>query len=282
MCQIFTLFTDKEFLQNFLSTLIGSGTALLVFYLTIRNEKRKLKIQQEKETENRMRNFDNLITSSISHAEGIIQNLSEMISNYETNNLDFQLLRFAPNKSFERLDELLKNENYFQSYVQKYGESKVDIFNKVSLEIDYFHMQINELWKMLEKAQSFDYERKVKFKDMSNSILNSLAKLTIRTDTGISSEDLAKLETHLYNFHQLNDETKTLQDLYEFNRLILSDVLIRYYKNLNVTDILENIRESSLLFDEILKQINFHKENLISIKNEMNNALESYKSDTGK
>ena len=282
MCQILDLFTDKEFLQNFLSTLIGSGTALLVFYLTIKNDRKKAKEQKEQETENRIRNFDNLISSSITHAKGTIENLSEMISNYETNNLDFQLLRFAPNKSFERLDELLKNENYFQSYVQKYGVSKVDIFNKISLEIDYFNMQLTELWKMLEKAQNFDYDRKSKFREMSNQILNSLAKLTIRTDTGISSEDIDKLSSHLYDFHQKNNENSTLRDLYNFNRLILNDVLIRHYKNLNVTDILENIRESSILFDEILKQLNYHKENLIKITNEMRIALENYKQDTEK
>ncbi len=282
MCQIITFLTDKEFLQNFLSTLIGSGTALLVFYLTIRNEKKKSTELREQETENRMRNFDNLVSSSISHAEGTIQNLNEIITLYNTNNLDFQLLRFAPNKSFERLDELLKNEDYFQSFVQKYGYSKVDTFNKISLEIDYFNMQINELWKMFEKAQNFDYERKVKFKNMSSNILNLLAKLTIRTDNGIPAEDLEKLNTHLYNFHQLSEENKTLKDLYDFNRLILNDVLIKHYKNLNVTDILEQIRESSILFDEIIKQLNHHKENLISIKNEMNNALTSYILDTEK
>ena len=232
MCQIITFLTDKEFLQNFLSTLIGSGTALLVFYLTIRNEKKKSTELREQETENRMRNFDNLVSSSISHAEGTIQNLNEIITLYNTNNLDFQLLRFAPNKSFERLDELLKNEDYFQSFVQKYGYSKVDTFNKISLEIDYFNMQINELWKMFEKAQNFDYERKVKFKNMSSNILNLLAKLTIRTDNGIPAEDLEKLNTHLYNFHQLSEENKTLKDLYDFNRLILNDVLIKHYKNL--------------------------------------------------
>lgn len=282
MCQILDLFTQKEFLQNFLSTLIGSGTALLVFYLTLRNDKKKITEKEKHEVENRLRNFDNLITSSISHAEGTIENLSEMINNYEDNKLDFQLLRFAPNKSFERLDELLKNENYFQSFVQKYGIAKVDEYNKISLEIDYFHMQISELWKMLEKSQKFDYERKVKFKDMSNSILNSLAKLTIRTDTNITTEDIEILSTLLYDFHQKNNDNLTLYDLYDFNRKVLNEVLIKYYRNLNITDILENIRESSILFDEILKQMNYHKDNLTAIRNEMSAALQNYKLDTGK
>ena len=35
----------------------------------------------------------------------------------------------------------------------------INIFNKISLEIDYFNMQLTELWKMLEKAQNFDYDR---------------------------------------------------------------------------------------------------------------------------
>src|SRR5690554_4546186 len=116
MCQILDFFTEKSFLQNVFSALIGTGTALFVFYLTIVHERKKAKKILKNETNNRIRNFKNLIDSSINNVETTISNLAEMIKSYNIDLYTFQLLKFSPNKSFERLDELLKNDAYFQSY----------------------------------------------------------------------------------------------------------------------------------------------------------------------
>jgi hypothetical protein len=280
MCETTTFLTDKTFLQDVLSALIGTGTALLIFYLTIKSDKNKEKKSLKKETNNRIRNFINLIHSSINHAETTITNLEEIIANYDKNILDFQLLRFSPNKSFERLDEHLKNELYFQSYSKKYGKENVDTFNRISLIIDYFNMQFNQLWDIIQKAQEYDYQRKLKFKNLSNNILNGIAKLTITDNTGINSNDIDKLGSLLVDFHNGMTENADLNYLYAFNRNSLELVLKRYISNPKVTDLIELIRDSSLLFDEIHKQNYKHKEDLESVKLEMNNSLMRYKEET--
>lgn len=49
MEQIIEFFTEKSFLQNIFSALIGTGTALFVFYLTLdKKEKTKKKNCREK------------------------------------------------------------------------------------------------------------------------------------------------------------------------------------------------------------------------------------------
>ena len=159
MCEIEITkgFLDQDFLKDIISALIGTGTALLLFYLTINSDKKKEKKKSKEEDSNRVRHFSNLVKSSIGHVETITSNLDEMVSEYEKNNLDFQLLRFSPNKSFNRLEKLLKNENYFLSYINTFGESKIKTFNNISSEVDYFNMQIDQLWTMVEKSQHFDY-----------------------------------------------------------------------------------------------------------------------------
>ena len=280
MCEILTFFTDKSFLQDIFSALIGTGTALIIFYLTINSDKTKEKKILKKETNNRIRNFINLIHSSINHAETTITNLEEMIVNYNNDLLEFQLLRFSPNKSFERLDEHLKNESYFQSYSKKYGKENVDTFNRISLIIDYFNMQLSQLWEIIQKSQEFDYQRKLKFKDLSNNILNSVAKLTITENSGITTIDIDTLGNLLVDFHNGMTENSNLNYLYTFNRNALELVLKRYINNPKVTDLIELIRDSSILFDEIHKQNSKHKDDLESIKSEMSNSLSRYKEET--
>lgn len=280
MCSTLNFFTDKSFLQDIISALIGTGTALFVFYLTIVHERKKTKKSLKRETNNRIRNFKNLIQSSINNAENTISNLTEMIESYDRDLYTFQLLKFSPNKSFERLDELLKNDSYFQSYSKKYGKENVDTYNRISLIIDYFNMQTTLLWEMVEKSQNFDYQRKKKFKELSNSILNSIAKLTVIEDSGIAQEDITILGNLLLDFHNNMTAESDLSYLYIFNRNVLEKVLKRYIPNSKVRDIIEIIRESSLLFDEIPKQNKNHKEDLESIKKVMSDSLEEYKRET--
>ncbi|MEI6864651.1 hypothetical protein [Flavicella sp.] len=279
MDKIIEFFTDKSFLQNIFSALIGTGTALFVFYLTLKQERRREKEKLQRETDNRIRNFKNLITSSTSHAETTITNLGEMVNNYNTNLLDFQLLRFSPNKSFERLDELLKNETYFQSFTKKYGEKNIDNYNRISLIIDYFNMQLNQLWDIIQKGQNFDFERKTKFKDLSSQILNGIAKLIIKEDSGIAQKDNELLNHLILKFHEGLPSNNNLNYLYEFNRAVLENVLKNYIGNFSAMEIIERIRDSSILFDEIQKQNGAHKETLEGIQNEMSNSLERYRTE---
>ena len=143
----------------------------------------------------------------------------------------------------------------------------------------------------LAKIMAMSKEERDLRKDEIISLQNKIAKNEKYLDPSLknlssSAQQLLYTQQQRQELEKQNaereKENKTLKDLYDFNRLILNDVLIKHYKNLNVTDILEQIRESSILFDEIIKQLNHHKENLISIKNEMNNALTSYILDTEK
>lgn len=279
MEQIIEFFTDKSFLQNIFSALIGTGTALFVFYLTLSQERKNEKEKLQRETDNRIRNFKNLITSSSNHAETTISNLEEMVNIYNENLLDFQLLRFSPNKSFERLDELLKNETYFQSFTKKYGEQNIDNYNRISLIIDYFNMQLSQLWDIIQKGQNFDYDRKTRFKDLSSQILNGIAKLTINADSGIAQTDNEVLNNLIITFHEGLPANNNLNYLYRFNRTVLENVLRNYIGNISAMEIIEKIKDSSVLFDEIHKQNSAHKETLEGIKNEMSNSLERYKSE---
>ncbi|WP_296685860.1 hypothetical protein [Flavobacterium sp.] len=275
MCEIETA---KDFLKDIISALIGTGTALLIFYLTIQSEIKKEKKKSKDEDSNRVRHFSNLIKSSIGHIEKITSNLDEMVSNYEKNNLEFQLLRFSPNKSLNRLEKLLKNENYFLSYINIFGESKIKTFNNISSEVDYFNMQIDQLWTMVEKSQHFDYERKTKFKFQVNDLMNLTAWFTKQPNL-LEYADIEKLNSYIKDFYDnIQDETD-LNYFYEFIRKVLENVLIKYTNNQLILEHLPKFRDTSVLFREIKMQNDNHKEDLKQISKTLKHSLQSYKSD---
>ncbi len=280
MCEIETAknFFDQGFLKDIISALIGTGTALLLFYLTILSNRKKEKTKSKEEDDNRVRHFSNLVKSSVGHIETIASNLDEMVSEYEKNNLKFQLLKFSPNKSFNRLEKLLKNENYFLSYVNTYGESKIKTFNNLSSEVDYFNMQIDQLWTMVEKSQNFDYERKKRFKHQVSDLMNLTAWFTKQPHL-LEVSDIEKLNSYIKEFYEnMKDETD-LNYFYEYIRKVLKNVLIKYSNNEIVLGHLPKFRDTSVLFREIKLQNDNHKEDLKQISKTLKSTLEKYKND---
>ncbi|WP_055443594.1 hypothetical protein [Lacinutrix himadriensis] len=280
MCIIETVsnFFDQEFLKDIISALIGTGTALLIFYLTILSDRKKEKKKSQEENDNRVRNFSNLVKSSNGHVETISANLDEMVSEYEKNNLDFQLLKFSPNKSFNRLEKLLKNENYFLSYINKFGESKIDTFNNISSKVDYFNMQIDQLWSMVEKSQNFDFERKKRFKLQVSELMNLTAWITKQPEL-LTADDIDKLNSYIKEFYEnITDETD-LNYFYEYLRKVLENVLIKYTDNQIILGHLPKFRDTSVLFREIKLQNDNHKDDLKQISETLKSTLEKYKTD---
>ena len=210
-------FFDKVFFQGLVSALFGMGSALLIFYLTLKSDKDKEAKKNREANKNRIRHFSNLANSSIDHIETIISNLNEIIEKYETDELTFQLLPFSPNKSLERIEKLLKNENYFLAYVEEFGDEKVKTFNNISFEIDFFIMQVEQIWEMIKASQKFDHERKMNFNKQVTELMNSTASITKQSNI-LSVEDNEKIGTMIKDFYDNFTNGTDLEYFYKFIR----------------------------------------------------------------
>jgi hypothetical protein len=255
------------------------GSALLIFYLTLKSYKRKEAKKNKETNQNRVRHFSNLADSSKSQIETIISNLNEMIANYETNQLDFQLLRFSPNKSLDRIEKLLKNENYFLAYVEEFGEAKIKAFNNISFEIDFFIMQIEQIWEMIKTSQQFDHERKILFKNQVTELMNLTAWLTKQPNL-LSQEDNDKIGIMIKEFYDNFTHGTDLEYFYKFIRKSLEEVLIRCTENQTILEILPKFRDTSALFLEIKAQNSNHKEDLKQISEQLSSTLKLFGTDT--
>lgn len=277
--EIIKSFFDKEFFQNLIGALIGTGTAILIFYMTISSDKKKEKKKNHEADLNRITHFSNLVNSSISHIEIIIQNLQDVIQKYEDGEIKFQLLRFSPDKSLIRLEELLKNENYMLSFVSVFGKDNISKFNNISREVDFFNMQIEQILDILKISQKFDYERKNDFRAKANELLQISVSLTNK-ENFLTAEHIQLLESIIEDFYVNTIDPTDLKLYYDFTINILEKILINYIENQQHIIYIEKFRNTSILFNEIINQINHHKEDLEQIKNTMQKILNSYKTDT--
>lgn len=275
MCRFFEFFTEKTFLQNIVSALIGTGTALYIYYLTLESEKKKEKKKEENNNKNIIRNLTNLVSSSIEHANKTISNLNKMIDSYNQDPIQFQLLRYNPDKSFERLDENLKNESYFQAFYKIYGKKNINEFNNISLIIDYFNLQINSLWKMIEKAQLSDYNRKQIFVNSSNNIIDEIAKLLYYPPKSFEKIDEERVNQFLIDYYK-NLNIEDLNYNYIYIRKAIEEVFKNHIHNPDFLEIISEIKKASILFNEIKLHNEFHKNELIEIKNQMQKSLNNY------
>src|SRR5690606_18859524 len=118
-------FFDSDFFKDLISALIGTGTALLIFYMTLKADRRKAEKDEDEQNKRRLGYLSNVATATKNQAESFITNLKKSISDFESDDLNFHLLTKNPNSSLARLSEILNNENYFLAYFKKYGKQNL-------------------------------------------------------------------------------------------------------------------------------------------------------------
>ncbi|OPB84429.1 hypothetical protein [Elizabethkingia ursingii] len=264
---------EPEFVKNIIGDIIGAsigtGTALAIFYLTIRNDKEKEQDRIRNESENRNENFINLLKSSVLHLVAVDECLSRMINQFDSDIINFPLMEFTPDKSFDRLEEYLGNENYFQSFVYVYG---VNCYNNLTKSIDYFNTQLRNIIPSLEKTRIADYENKIKYKELSKQAIRYIVNL--RFDScGINKSNMQVIMNILKEYNiASNSNNYSLKFDIAFLTRFLEEGLGSEINNNRVINILETIKDAYVFFEEIQFQNIVTKENLILIREKMRAA----------
>jgi hypothetical protein len=132
---------------------------------------------------------------------------------------------------------------------------------------------------MIKASQKFDYERKIKFKNQVNELMNSTAWLTKQSDI-LSVEDIDEIGKMITDFYDDFTNGNDLEYYYKFIRKVLEDVLINYTDNKTVLEILPQFRTASNLFIEIKAQNTNHKGDLKEIVQILSTTLVKYKEET--
>jgi hypothetical protein len=259
MCEIDLNFFDNDFFKDLISALIGTGTALLIFYLTLKSDREKVIEEENEQNIRRLDYLKNVTTATKNQAESFVTNLEKSVVDFETDNLNFHLLTKNPNSSLKRLSEIINNENYFLAYFKKYGKKNLVKYNNISLQVDFFVEQEKQIWEMTQIAQTFDYNRKQSFVQTVNDLMNRTAGL-LQINI-LEPKYLTEINRIFKYFYDNVGEMSDLNFHYvQFIRPIMENVLIKNVDKPIIIELISEFKNVSNLFNEIKNQnINHNK-----------------------
>jgi hypothetical protein len=250
--------TNNWFLDKLLPSFIGAATALLVFFLTSKRDRNKEQSKKDDERGDKMSYLKNLLTNVVTLTEHQSKNLDEHIEKVKTNDIDFHLMTFIPLTDFIRAIETLSKEDCFIAFNQYYKDKfdTTKIFEKALSNIDFLHAEFMEVPEILKKAQQFDYERKLQYKDTVDKTISLVGNLlfSVRRNIRPPFDLLDKL------FLEFMEGLKNHSDLnYYHHKFVLpiNDLFVDYLSDSNnsvsqeILTIAENSRNANQLYNTI-------------------------------
>lgn len=275
MCEINWNFFDGDFFKDLISALIGTGTALFIFYLTLKSDRKKALKEEKEQNKKRLDYLTNLVTATKNQIESSISNLKENILEFEKDNLEFHLLVRNPNSSLERLEEILRNENYFLAYIKNYGKKNLKKFNNISLQTDFFIEQERQIWEMKKSSQQFDYERKQNYADTVNNLMNRTAQL-LKMDL-LDKKYKDEINKIFQDFYTNIGDRNDLNFYYDrFVRPIMENVLKHNLSQPYILELISEFKGVANLFTEIKLQNDQHNINQKAILERYEESLNHF------
>lgn len=224
----------KDFIINIIGALIGTGTALAIFYMQGKSDKKKEDKAKREDRENILKYFSFLVKGAIKLTQLQIQYLLEFAKSVTKDDINFHELTIVSTNDFKRIAESNNLDEFLIAYTNHFNSSteSVRTFTEIISSIDYLLLELSELPKIMERAVKNDYELRENFESYFKSAYSSFGKTLIihqrgKTETG---KKLQELMTKFQNEHPGDNS-----DIKYFN-----DNFIEPTNNI-ITDYLSNI-----------------------------------------
>lgn len=186
-------FFDRDFLKNTLASLGGALSALLIYYLLDRLDKKKVnKLAAEKDGR-RLMYLGGLLEAGKSQSELFLGNLNHLIEDMKGGPLYFPSLAPMNQQHLQRLSGLLNNEDYFEAYIDQFGEEHMGVYHEMTSSVDFFIAQESDLRDLLALAQDEDLKCKSVYISMVYDLLKRGSEvLQLVSLTGTEGHDQIK------------------------------------------------------------------------------------------
>ena len=280
-CQNISSTTSSWIVEKILPSLIGTGTALFVFYLTTRRDKNKEEKKKDEERGDKVTYLKSLLDNVINVTTQQRTNLNNHIEKIKQNTVDFHLMTFVPLTDFKRATETLSKEDYFTAF-NKFYRDKLDttkVYNSLLSNIDYLNAQFVEVPEILKRSQQFDYERKLQYKELVDKTINMTGTILLRESANMQPI-FQQMDKILLDFMtNLKDHSDITYYNNEFS-IKMNDLLVSYMLTPGVTTsdeirlLAENTRNANQLFSIINKSNLMVADDIEEIEKLVNNSLE--------
>ncbi len=237
----------SDFLINLSSALVGTGTALWVFYLTSEADKRKREDIDKINIFQKMQYFTSLVESVYDLSRLQSEHIKVFYENQLKDTLNIPMLTYLPSNNIKRLSELNKHDEYFNAYVNAFDNSLDDIkqWRNLLAIIDFLNEQTMQIHEILRKSIDFDFERKTKYKEIVEEAMDKTASLFNDAKNVNKVDEFATfLNQSLIDFY---DKVTDYSDLSQFQSLFVDPV------KAGIIEKFMNIDSAVLLIGELKK-----------------------------
>ena len=221
----------SDFLINAFGALIGTATALIVFYLTIRYEKKKNTENETKIINQRLHYFYSMAKSISDNAIKQGEFIMEFYKELEVNDLNIPLIKLLTIEDLKRFSEIQNHEDYYHAYLRRFGYNNdtVNEYRKIYNSVDFLKNSIEQQKNMLDISIKFDYDRKVSYKSIVEKTMDNVSILS--KDANIDKKLAQFFNDSLVIFYS---EERNLSDLSIFEDNFVKSTkegLVRNFKD---------------------------------------------------
>lgn len=275
-------FFDIDFIQDIIGALIGTGTALLIFYLTIKSDKKSEKENLEKLNRQRQIYFKNLLESNFKQFKLFLHLVEKHLEVLKNSKLEFPICEINPDSSSNRFKLLLQNDEYFYSFVDLYGEDLIFNYNEIALEVEYFDAVETQFIQKTDEISNHVRELRKEYAWKIHYLIeNKIAGLTKKPEVLPKKEDIDKINRLYSNLIKNQKTSQELHILYrEFVDTVMKEILFQNTDKTEILDIIFEIKTFKNQEIEIRNQLNSRIKELEYLIENSRKRLENYKKNT--
>lgn len=278
MCKNDPTFFDLDLLKSVTGALVGTTTALAIYFLTIRHDRKKSQKQKEAEGRNKIMYLKVLISSFKDKLSDTTISINEVIEKFEADPISYHLPVIAVNESASLLNSLLRSEELFIAHNDLFGIGRIKNYNNLRNEISFYLTQTEQLFDMNIRAKNYDFERKKNISRKIDKIMGDIIGLFDLKQVAL--KDKEELDRIFKEFH---DNLINRQDVkYYHDKFLMPvlDVLLNYTKEKQVSAILFESKEASIDFQHIEANNLAHLSSLKDIYQKFNDLTKNFEEDT--
>jgi hypothetical protein len=223
-------FTSSEYwngvFQNAIGCSIGSGIAIAIsfyiYWLTIRENNKTLRIEKKIKEENQLKAFSLLLSKAIDDVNDQLKGLKTFNEEIKGKPHDFPRFVCKPNITLKRIIDQITIEKTGLTYVTFFNKStSSNEFLAILNIVDCLFEEISNLSKSIDIARNQISDMRMGISDSHNNIIDKIMEYPANKDyLKVIAEDLSKIvldfkatEDNFIDIHKVNDGFFTPLDI---------------------------------------------------------------------
>jgi hypothetical protein len=265
-----------DYLSNFLSSLVGVGIPILVFYLESKRERKKEDEKEKKETNEKFQYLSSLIDSSIKISSKQNEFLKKYLDGIKSNPLNSDEIKLIPRQNLNRLSKLIDNPEYYHAFLNSRESDldKIKRFKDITSSVDFLNSQFIQLDSILEKNLKNNYERNVRYQTLVNDSMDLVVEHNMNIESKLP--DLSSSIGKIYTDYR-TEENDSTDFKYHQDKFIepLKIEFVKYIANPETKDVLAILKDTTWTYYDIIRQRQKHAIDYNSIYENCKKAIET-------